>query len=430
MATTNYVTLVNNAIQEAGADLASFASDGSDFTSTSVDPMMKRIKTWTNRAWRDIQQDCFDWEWMHSDASVTIEPGILVTASNPAFVGALGHSVVNIQNEDGSIAASSVSLGNYFPVSDYLVSGKELGAYTIKNTSVTNPVTFGLKPVSQYILSARTAMVCVATDPVSGAGKTLSFIVSSASEATIQSAISDPSIIVNFVIDRTLSGGIKYGYIVLTPNIVTTYNPTATRIPICVSSYTGTSSYGYITAFTSAIDFADVDAQVVQGWKSYNFNEEYDNNDFAYNIQEINQKSFRLIDYYGSAPQSERTIEFIPWEQFRDQFDKSGVVPATPRVITEDDTGRYRFYPHPDRTYALKFEYGRKPQTLSAYNDTPTGIPDDYTDLIMWKTIMYYGEFDEQPAVYARAYKNYKTLLQKFEMEYRPKFNFRPHRMY
>ena len=70
-----YVSLVNNAIDESGADLALYAEDGSDFT-TNTEPMLNRFKTWVARAWKTVQQVAFDWEFLNNQAIVTLQPGL------------------------------------------------------------------------------------------------------------------------------------------------------------------------------------------------------------------------------------------------------------------------------------------------------------------------------------------------------------------
>ena len=75
-----YVSLVNNAIDESGADLALYAEDGSDFT-TNTEPMLNRFKTWVARAWKTVQQVAFDWEFLNNQGIVTLQPGLMFYTS-------------------------------------------------------------------------------------------------------------------------------------------------------------------------------------------------------------------------------------------------------------------------------------------------------------------------------------------------------------
>jgi len=48
----------------------------------------------------------------------------------------------------------------------------------------------------------------------------------------------------------------------------------------------------------------------------------------------------------------------------------------------------------------------------------------------MWRALVMYGEYDEQPSVIARANKNYKNILSRLEQKTRQKFHFQPKRLW
>lgn len=88
-------------------------------------------------------------------------------------------------------------------------------------------------------------------------------------------------------------------------------------------------------------------------------------------------------------------------------------VVGKPHSFTTSNNGKYEFYPPLDAIYNVFFEYTRTPQTLSAYNDTPTGLPARFHKAIAWRALMYYGEYDGISRIYNIA----KNRYSKFEYE-------------
>ncbi len=168
----------------------------------------------------------------------------------------------------------------------------------------------------------------------------------------------------------------------------------------------------------------------VHSWKSYSWDEEVDDDDFVEELAELDQQSFHLITSQNPAPGLEVKLGFMPWEQFRVVYDNASIPPSQPRIVTKDNTGRWRFYPPPNIPYTIRFDYVRNPQVLGNPTDIPKGLPADYSDIIMWRALMYYGEYDEQPSVLQRATRNYKDMLQRLELRFRDKFHFAPARLW
>lgn len=485
---TNYVTLVNQALEEAGVDLASFASDGSDFTSTSVDPLMRKMKTWVQRAWRDIQQDSPDWQFMSSTAEINLDPGILFYNNNPTGAALLEEvppgcalSFYDIQDSD----STTFGTGND---PNYTVYVKELRPIGLASTNgkYWGSCLFYKRPqylwedyfVSNYEYPPDSDVANLFIKPNSYAGYFDGYakfriegeITGDSSGIALDSFNNDFSAdptnatvvvpqIMEYVFFEDLVNGDDLFAIPgakITKFLITPGSPNDTLLveftcPISGTAYTkfsnntGTGKVidyslvldGAVTIAAHVSDITLVEDNIyatpimVHSWISYNFDEENMSNDFVGDIDEINNSTFRISELQGTAPTSERKLEFIPWETFKNKYDFENIPTMSwPQLITEDNTGRWRFYPPLNQRVTLSFDYQRDPQILSAYNDVPTGLDDYFTDLIVWRALMYYGEYDEQPTVVARAYKNYKTLLIKFEMRYREKGHFKPRRLY
>lgn len=423
-ATTTYLQIVNSSINESGADSATFATNGSDFT-TRTDKYMNQFKTWVSRAWRDIQIECYDWDFMQEQGLCTLAPGIMFYTdgtSTSVFSTALGpNEYVNVYDQSGTVALPLVNItaitdltGEYTLTKNFFAA--DLGGYTS-----TTPLNIALKPGAEYIKLDQSQY------SFTGASHT-------------GTAPSTP-----FTANITLFGpAASYtGQITVTSYnsgteavVFNTYTPSLTTI----LTSGGYSSFTLVDTNSAWSLSVNVNAQTptvlstvkayVHSWRSYDFNEEVSSNDFQESIEQINDKSFRSIDYLQSPPAGEIPIPFMPWETYRSSYDISSAYPGTPRLVTKDDTGRYRFYPALYYPFSVKFDYSRRPQILSVYSDVPRGINDEFTDLIMWRAINYYGEYMEQPSIIARSERRYKDLLSRLEQKNREMFHFKPAKLW
>ena len=77
----DYITLVNQAIIESGADLDPI--EAGDFTSPS-DSMSRKFKQWMTRSWRELQQENNSWHYMSKQAQFIINPRLLVVDGDRA----------------------------------------------------------------------------------------------------------------------------------------------------------------------------------------------------------------------------------------------------------------------------------------------------------------------------------------------------------
>ena len=185
----------------------------------------------------------------------------------------------------------------------------------------------------------------------------------------------------------------------------------------------------------SAANFSDIqgatvtraDAKAfVHSWGSYDWNEEMSENDFVQYVKEVNPATYKVILTNPSDTGYPDNLLFVPWNEFQRSVEGSQNYPAIPRYISEDSQGRWRLWPYPKERVTVTFDYVRTPQELVTYNDIPQHLPEEYEDMIVWKALIYYGEFAEQPSVARRALKEYMNLKYGFEKNKRPVFNFRP----
>lgn len=132
-------------------------------------------------------------------------------------------------------------------------------------------------------------------------------------------------------------------------------------------------------------------------------------------VSEIKVDSVALTDFQYASGQSYSSVtwnrlQYIPYQNWqRYCFDRPTNV-ATPTAFTISNNGEVEFWPPMDTFYHLSFEYTKTPQTLSAYTDTPTGLPSRFHKAIAWRALMNYGEYEGIAQIYNRAKARYSKF--------------------
>lgn len=446
MAST-YLEIVNDAIAESGADLAQYSSDGSDFT-TQTDPLMNRFKVWVDRAWREIQRRAYDWQFLNNQGVVTIQPGLMFYLDG-TIPGAITPTV-DVYGTDDAIVYPNLAItkvvdltdstysqvagksfgyvdldttsnldmsfkagGDYFYLEDrrYLVSrvGSNLAQLYQQGVNVGDSLSFlvvtnpGFAPSEWFILNDGATLTTVDPDVDTTSRGTSGWEFTTSSQDIIDA------------IDSGTYDIYIYGFNISLPTDWTFLDGVPTNSCLQVSSDDG-GTFGYAAVDSPAY---------LHSWKSFDFSEETAEDDYQGEIRKINTATFRIIDHESPSPSTTRKLIYYPWDVFSNGYNNLNVPPSFPQYITQDNTGRWRLYPHPYQPVTLAFNFDRIPQKLELYSDIPKGIPEDFTELIMWLAVRYYGEYDEQPSVARRAERYFKDLLQRLEIIYRPKFRFK-----
>lgn len=448
-----YVSLVNKAISESGCDLALYQADGSDFD-TNTEPMLNRFKTWVARSWQTVQQVAFDWEFLNNQGIVTINPGLMFYT--PALIEGELAAEIDFYGTDDSLLFENVPVDGYkdltytqysntadasFGYVDLTCSGDEPlvnltfkagGDYfNLENRVVEYSAGNQTNAFYEYgVLPGHIMSMVVTEDPYGTATHTL---VLNASTLMSLDPLTDDVSRGNqgFVftsesqalLDAIDSGDYQITFYYSASNLA----GWSDADPYPVDGRIATSVFDE----TSALTYELVAAKAyLHSWKSFNFSEEIAEDDYAAELCEINHDSFKLINHEEPSASTTRPLPFVPWSIFSIQYDNLTTAPAMPKFITEDNTGRWRLFPHPQVPITLKFDYNRIPQELVLFDDVPKGLPNDFMELVMWLAIRMYGEYDEQPSVARRAERYYKDLLQRLQIKYRPKFRFQPVRLY
>lgn len=170
-------------------------------------------------------------------------------------------------------------------------------------------------------------------------------------------------------------------------------------------------------------------------WGDYKFDSQTEMGAGGYisNMQDIWWQSLRISDVAGATQSiTQRALAFLAYSQFMQNYDVNVVALGTPRIVTEtpDDGGRVMFYPPPDRPYNIGGYYYTTDGGLVNDTDEPTGLKSLYHPMIVWKTLMYYGQYEQQAGILAQATYRYQQFQTRLQREVEIPAIFVPKRLY
>lgn len=160
------------------------------------------------------------------------------------------------------------------------------------------------------------------------------------------------------------------------------------------------------------------------GWGEYNFLDQNEPLDTPLtDIAEVHHQTVRILSDQSEDTQ-EMPLRYVPFSDWQMYVPAYVNAPATPTFFTQNIQGKFIFNSPLDRPYRLKFNYTKFPQTLVAYNDIPQGLEARYHEGIAWRALEKYGEYDNRPAVVARARKELMKYKRWQERNNLPDFHF------
>ncbi len=124
---------------------------------------------------------------------------------------------------------------------------------------------------------------------------------------------------------------------------------------------------------------------------------------------------------------SEQRLNFLPYDTFRDMY-QYGAMRTTsqmPVVFTVDFAKNFLLGPIPDDIYTVNGEGYALPTEFSNDTDRPT-MPAEYHMAIVWRALMYYGQYEGAPEAYSHGQVEYARLLDRLTTDQMPALTFGP----
>lgn len=160
----------------------------------------------------------------------------------------------------------------------------------------------------------------------------------------------------------------------------------------------------------------------VKGWGRYNFVLDGQLTDLV----EVHIPTLMIQTTGGSTIQDNtpdvglETLQYVDWAKWVYKIEPQAGTRAQPRWFTITPDGSLDFWPRPEKQYVLHFSYTKALTTLTTYDTVPTELPAEYHDAIMWRTVMFYADYNDDMGKLARATKRYNFYRNKMEKRLMP----------
>lgn len=133
------------------------------------------------------------------------------------------------------------------------------------------------------------------------------------------------------------------------------------------------------------------------------------------------ENSFLIYDpSIGESDQGE--LPYLPYKNWREQYRRQMNVRENNRPIlfTILPNEKVRFEPAPDKAYTIEGEYKRTTQTFANNADTPTGLPDRFHIVIVYRALQLYALQDDAPELVQKAEEQLDTWMPLLELDQLP----------
>lgn len=129
----------------------------------------------------------------------------------------------------------------------------------------------------------------------------------------------------------------------------------------------------------------------------------------------------------NDAVNSAIRLAHYPWDRWNYNTGVINKSIGTPSCFTQAPNGHIEFDRIPDTQYILNLHYEAEPQVLSTETEVLSApLEEFYEDIIVWKAVMHYADYDRKPEVFMRARKRYEWYLGRLFNKKLPNVGFSP----
>ena len=118
---------------------------------------------------------------------------------------------------------------------------------------------------------------------------------------------------------------------------------------------------------------------------------------------------------------SEQRLNFMPYDTFRDMYQYATMRTTTqmPVIFTIDPSKNFLLGPIPNDIYTVNGEGYAMPTEMTLDTDRPT-MPSQYHMAIVWRALMYYGQYEAASDAYSHGQNEYRRLMNKLYIDQMP----------
>lgn len=124
---------------------------------------------------------------------------------------------------------------------------------------------------------------------------------------------------------------------------------------------------------------------------------------------------------------SEQRLAYLPYDTFRDlyQYGTMRTTQQMPVIFSVDPSKNFLLGPLPDGIYCVNGEGYALPTEMAADTDRPS-MPSQFHMAIVWRALMYYGQYEAAPEAYSHGQNEYNRLMSKLYADQAPTITFGP----
>ncbi len=127
----------------------------------------------------------------------------------------------------------------------------------------------------------------------------------------------------------------------------------------------------------------------------------------------------------NDATNTQTRLRYVPWDQWNFAVMERTI--GWPEYFTQAPNGHIEFNKILDQPYILNFHYEAEPQVLSTETEViSNSFKEQYEDMIVWRAVMHYADYDNKPNKYMLAKKRYEYYLKLILKKEMPTVSFSP----
>lgn len=140
--------------------------------------------------------------------------------------------------------------------------------------------------------------------------------------------------------------------------------------------------------------------------------------DLVENFGSMDMDTVRV--YTENSEETGYPVASVNWEAWDSSYFMYPWVHGAPQYITKNRQGAFIMYPMIQDSAKLSFYFNKSIPQLSAWNDIPVELPEDYDDYLMWKTVEEFADFDNNTRLFARAHKHVEQYTNWLDRDHKP----------
>lgn len=180
-------------------------------------------------------------------------------------------------------------------------------------------------------------------------------------------------------------------------------------------SGTITSVVGATGEFKRVIEWIKRSTTELEGkWFDWNFLHEFATVNLIVGVSDYPAPANQNVWDTATAviPADTMPLDFVQW--VRQKRDPTQPIAGSPYKFTVLPDQSLRFYDTPLKAEVVTIEYWKVPTILAGNTDEPA-IPEQFRDLIVWKALQYYANYESADEVKVQAMENYDARIDQLE---------------